>query len=334
MYLSFRERRDILNNELSKHSLNTGQVIAVFKDRYLVEFDDAKIHMEVSGRFQFSNFQKSEYPQIGDYVKFHLADDYLGIIEQITERRSTLERADVGNIKEKHILATNMDLVFICMSLNEDFNLIKLRNYLSLTYDSNFETIILLTKRDLCMNVEDYIKQVNDITDYEIMCVSAFSLEDIQRMNEVIGTKTAVFIGSSGVGKSTLINQLLDEDHFKTNLIRLSDAQGRHTTVNRELVKLKNGGKVIDTPGIRIVSSYFVSEEHFEDIISLSEGCFFSDCKHQREPGCMVQKAIIDGELDFERLQQYEKAIKLHNFHKRREIERQKIYQKKNKKGR
>jgi len=323
-----------LNSEHSKETLNIGQVIAVFKERYLVEFDDQKIHMEVSGRFKFNHFIKSEYPQIGDFVKFHLADQYLGIIEHVLERKSTLERVDVGKIKEKHILAANVDLVFICMSLNEDFNLTKLRNYLSLTYDSNFETIILLTKRDLCSNEESYVEKVRNITDYDIVCVCSYELNDIEKISNIIQTKTAVFIGSSGVGKSSLINQLIGEEHFKTNLIRLSDAQGKHTTVSRELVKLKSGGKVIDTPGIRIVSSYFVSEENFEDILSLSEGCYFSDCKHNKEPGCMVQKAIQTGQLELERFLQYKKAMKLDNFHKQRELERQRIFDKKNKKGR
>lgn len=334
MYLSLHERRDILNNEKSKHSLSTGQVIAVYKERYMVESDSKKINMEVSGRFKFTNYQKSEYPQIGDYVKFRMADEYFGVIESIVDRKSTLEREDVGNLHEKHILATNIDLVFICMSLNEDFNIRKLRNYLSLTYDSNFKTIILLTKKDLCNDCDEFVETVKSITDFEILTISSFNQEDIELIQGVIDNKTAVFIGSSGVGKSTIINQLIGEEHCKTNLIRLSDAQGRHTTVNRELIQLESGGKVIDTPGIRIVSSYFVSEETFEDIMSLSEGCYYSDCKHKQEPGCMVQKAISDGALEHERFEQYLKVMKLNAFHKQRELERTRMFERKNKKGR
>ena len=334
MYLSLHERRDILNSEQNKHSLNNGQVIAVYKERYVVESDFKKINMEVSGRFKFVNYKKSDYPQIGDYVKFRMADEYLGIIENVVDRISILEREDVGNLHEKHILATNIDLVFICMSLNEDFNVRKLRNYLSLTYDSNFETIILLTKKDLCNNSDDFVEIVKSVTDCQILTISSFDQEDLDLIQTIINKNTAVFIGSSGVGKSTIINHLIGEEHFKTSQIRLSDAQGRHTTVNRELIQLKSGGKVIDTPGIRIVSSYFVSEEAFEDIQSLSEECYFSDCKHIQEPGCMVQKAISDGELDTERFEQYLKGMKLNAFHKQRELERTRMFERKNKKGR
>jgi len=141
-------------------------------------------------------------------------------------------------------------------------------------------------------------------------------------LKHVLKDKTAVFIGSSGVGKSTLINKLLGEDHFLTSAIRMGDAQGRHTTVSRELMRLDNGGKVIDTPGIRIVSSYFVPETDFEDILNLSEGCRFHDCKHQSEPGCLVQKAIQTGELDPTRFAQYQKAMKLNAHNQKRERER------------
>jgi ribosome biogenesis GTPase len=147
-------------------------------------------------------------------------------------------------------------------------------------------------------------------------------------LKKILANKTAVFTGSSGVGKSTIINKLINEEHFKTNLIRMSDAQGRHTTVNRELINLDNGGKVIDTPGIRIVSSYFVSEESFEDILSLSEGCHFADCKHQKEPGCMVRKALNTGLLDYERFNQYIKAMKYSRFNQKREAERARLLNK------
>ena len=323
-----------MNSKQNTHSLNVGQVVAVYKDRYLVENDDVKIMMETSGRYQYTHYLKADYPQIGDYVRFRMADEHLGIIEQVEERRSALIRTDVGKIVEQHILAANIDIVFLCMSLNQDFNIRKMRDFLSLTYDGNFETIILLTKSDLCSDLDYYIEETKNVTDNEIIPVSAFSEEDVIVLKNRINDNTAVFLGSSGVGKSTLINAILGEEHFLTNEIRLSDAQGRHTTVNRELIRLDSGGAVIDTPGIRIISSYFVSEEQFEDIVSLGEGCRFGDCTHKKEPGCMVQKALADGTLDPEHLRQYEKALKMNRFHRNREMQRVRMYNRKTRKGR
>ncbi len=309
-------------------NLLIGQVITVYKDRYLVEYENQKIMTEVSGRFKYLNYEKSEYPQIGDFVRFHKADEYLGIIEQIQERRNTLDRLDVGKDTSKHILATNIDICFICMSLNKDFNETKLRNFLNLTTAKDFKTIVLLTKKDLCEDINHYLSITRNITDNEIMVTSSFDENDLNLIEETIGNQTAVFIGSSGVGKSTIINHLLGDEHFKTNEIRLSDAQGRHTTVNRELLKLKSGGKVIDTPGIRIITSYFVDEQSFEDILLLSEGCRYSDCKHEKEPGCMIKRALRTNELERSRYEQYLKAIKTNEYVQRKELEKQRMLNK------
>jgi len=290
--------------------------------------------MEVSGRFKYLNYLKSDYPQVGDFVNFHQVDSDFGIIESISERHSVIERMDVGFVNEKHILAVNVDIIFICMSLNNDFNIKKLRNFLSLTYDSGCETVVLLTKKDLCENPEPFFIQVREVTDAKIMVISAYEAADLEAVNSEVKNRTAVLIGSSGVGKSTLINSLIGEELLETKTIRLSDAQGRHATVSRELVHLNNGGKIIDTPGIRIVSSYFVDESNFEDILSLSEGCSFKDCTHTVEPGCMVRKSLYDGTLDYGRFEQYRKAMKLNQYTQAREKERQRIIDKRIRKGR
>ncbi|MDD3477410.1 MAG: ribosome small subunit-dependent GTPase A [Candidatus Izemoplasmatales bacterium] len=305
--------------------MHIGTVIAVYRERYLVEIGEEKHFMEVSGRYRYLHNQKSDYPQVGDLVHFHMADEWMGIIESVGERRSILSRADVGSVGEQQILAVNVDLVFLCLSLNKDFHPKKLRNFLTITYGQNFETIILLTKKDLCDDPAPYVAQVQHITDVPMMIVSAFDHEDLQKIREAIGMKTAVLIGSSGVGKSTILNRLLGEERFDTKTIRMSDAQGRHTTVNREMVQLDGGGAVIDTPGIRVVSSYIVDEGVFEDVTSLSEGCLFRDCTHTVEPGCMVIKAIEDGTMEEERFEQFQKATKLNDYYRRREQARNRI---------
>lgn len=311
----------IIPNEI-KQSLKIGQVVNVFKDRYLLDYENKKIMAEVSGRFKFSNYAKSDFPTIGDYVNFHTTDETLGIIESIQTRISTLERLGVSNVGERQILAANIDICFISISCNKDFNLKKALNFLNLTYNSNFETIILLTKKDLTNNVENYIEQLKKITTNKIIAVSAYDLEDMKKIKDLLKNKTACLIGSSGVGKSTIINNLLGEEHFLTKDIRISDDQGRHTTVNRELINLDNGGKIIDTPGIRIITTYFSDDEGFKDIVLLSEGCRFSDCKHEKEPGCMVKKALYNGELDYGRYEQYKKSEKISKYNQKRELER------------
>ena len=175
---------------------------------------------------------------MGDYVLFRELDNNEGIIEKIEARISSLKRLATTDKHQAQILASNIDFVYLCMSMNEDFNIRKLRNFLSLTYSIDYTTTILLTKKDLTEDIEYYINEVTLISDLNILPISVFDDDDISILKNQIKNKTCVFIGSSGVGKSTIINKLIGEQHFATKDIRLSDAQGRHTTVHRELLNL------------------------------------------------------------------------------------------------
>jgi len=308
-------------------------VISVNKDRYVIETMEGNLNAEVSGRFRFLHYQKSEFPCTGDYVLYQRIDEFLAIIEELKERSTVLERLGVGGTGERQVLASNIDLVYICLSLNQDFNITKLENYLSLVEGKGFEAIVLLTKKDLCDDEEVYVSQVKSVTDLKVMTISVYDDEDIINLKNLMHGLTSVFIGSSGVGKSTLINHFLEEDYLKTNDIRLSDAQGRHTTVSRELIKIDEVTAVIDTPGIRIVNSYNLEENSFQDIKDLSEGCKFRDCTHEKEVGCMVKKAIDEGLLDPIRFDVYKKALRISRYAKKREFERQIIIEKSMKKN-
>ena len=325
-----KEGKIIINKQ---ENIKIGRVISVYKDRYIIETNEGNIKAEVSGRYRFLHYQKSEFPCTGDYVLYREIDEYLAIIEELKERRTVLDRLDVGGIGERQVLASNIDLVFVCMSLNQDFNITKLENYLSLTEGKGFETIILLTKKDLCDDETIYQEQVKEVTDLKTITISVYNEEDIVDLKNVMHGKTSVFIGSSGVGKSTLVNHLLNQDYLKTSDIRLSDAQGRHTTVSRELIKLDEVTSVIDTPGIRIVSAYNLEDNSFQDIKNLSEGCKFRDCSHNFEVGCMVKSAIDNGLLDPIRLEVYKKALKVSQYVKKREIDRQILAEKSMKKN-
>ncbi len=321
-----------MNIRKKQDELLVGQVIEAQKQRYIVMSDNKRFITEVSGRFNYIAVQKSDYPVVGDYVYFRSSGDDMGIIERIETRFGTISRLDVGSIAEEHILASNVDIAFICMSLNNDFNIKKLQNFLSLTYGSDIETIILLTKKDLVDDYEKYIKQIKIINQERVIVISSYDMNDIDSIKKIIDKKTVVFIGSSGVGKSTIINKLCDEEIFATNTIRSSDAQGRHTTTHRELITLPTGGKVIDTPGIRIVSSYFVDENNFNDINSLAKDCQYRNCTHTNEPNCNVLQKLYEGSLPYERYNQFIKAVKFNKFNEKRQKERIRLQNKKKRK--
>ncbi len=299
-----------------------GQIVFANRGKYIIDYENERISAEVSGRFNFMAYEKSDYPVVGDFVHFHYEGEDFGIIERIETRTGIISRTGVTTQAEEQILAANVDIAFICMSLNKDFNIKKLRNFVTLTYGSGIESIILLTKKDLAEDIDFYLGQIDESFANEIIVISSYETEDIDKIRNRIAGKTVVFIGSSGVGKSTIINKLLQEEKIKTSDIRASDAQGRHTTSSRELIKLSNNSKVIDTPGIRIITSYMIDESEFKDIKQLEKECRFRDCTHTDEPGCKVKESLENGELSEERFEQYRKACRYNRFNEKRERER------------
>lgn len=269
---------------------------------------------EVSGKFRFEAKKLSDYPVVGDYVMIDRNTNSNGnaIIHSVLSRKSAFVRKAAGTSNESQIIATNIDTVFICMSLNNDFNLRRLERYLSIAWDSGAIPVIVLTKSDLCQDICSKLIEVNSIAiGVDVLVTSSIGEEDY---SQILGyTKegqTVAFIGSSGVGKSTLINCLIGEEILKTHGLRKDD-KGRHTTTHRELIMLKNGGMVIDTPGMREMGLESADlSKTFADIDELSEKCKFSNCTHKNEPGCAVQKAVIEGIISTERLQNYEKLKK------------------------
>lgn len=287
--------------------LYVGRVLLEHKHSYRVMTPLGEWLATPSGHFQYNAHMRRDYPAIGDWVILEqLPGEEKGIIHSILPRTSLFSRKVAGLTSEEQIIAVNVDYVFLAMSLNNNFNLRRLERYLIAAYDSGANPIIVLTKKDLCDDVSDYLSQVDTIAfGVPIHTVSSFTGEGIDKLQQLLSDgKTGALLGSSGVGKSSLTNALCGQDVMAVQTIREVDDKGRHTTTHRELFQLPNGGLLIDTPGMRefqLWNNTDSLESSFSDIESLAIHCRFRNCEHKNEPGCAVLAAIEDGSLEKER---------------------------------
>lgn len=291
-----------------------GRVLVEYKNLYKVLTENGEVTCRISGKLDYVSNFKSDYPAVGDWVVLDRTSDKNGdaIIHGILSRKSVLSRKIAGKRNDEQIVAANIDTIFICMALNNDFNLRRLERYISLAWDSGANPVVILTKADLCDDLDRKLFEVEQVAlGIDVLTVSSITKEGINDIISHIKPKeTIAFIGSSGIGKSTLINILLGEEKQKVNDIR-NDDKGRHTTTYRELIKLPFGGVVIDTPGMREIQLYNADlDASFADIEEIAEECHFSDCSHESEPKCAVKLAITEGRLTEERLKSYKKLKK------------------------
>ncbi|NCU31662.1 MAG: ribosome small subunit-dependent GTPase A [Candidatus Moranbacteria bacterium] len=279
-----------------------------YKGSYRIVTDKGESVAVLSGKFRHETTCLYDYPAVGDYVMV-MPPEGTGqaVIHQILKRKSVFARKAVGIAEQTQVIAANIDIVFLCKSLNNNYNLSRLERYLSVAWDSGATPVVILTKADLCKNLSAALAEISEVAiATDILPVSVYDCETVAKLIPYLKSGiTASFIGSSGVGKSTLINKLLGEDAIATNAIGKED-KGRHTTTGREMFVLPTGAIVIDTPGMRELGIEAADlGKTFGDIEELVSQCRFADCTHTAEPGCAVREAIQKGELDGRRLQNY-----------------------------
>lgn len=288
-----------------------GRITLQEKGFYRIRTSMGEQNALVSGKFQFDAQSPSDYPAVGDYVMASCADPDTAIIHQLLPRRSLFVRKAAGTSKTEQVVAANIDTVFLCMSLNNDFNLRRLERYLAVAWESGADPVVVLTKADLCADLPQKQREVEAIAmGVTILITSAMELEGYRQiMPYITEGRTVAFVGSSGVGKSTLINRLLGEERLATDGLR-NDDKGHHTTPHRELLFLPGGTMVIDTPGMRELGMWDAAsgvEQTFGDIEELAARCRFRNCSHTSEPGCAVRAALECGHLDAGRWLSYQK---------------------------
>ncbi|MGL5764334.1 MAG: ribosome small subunit-dependent GTPase A [Sarcina sp.] len=324
--------RILEESKLYSEKLYLGRVSIQQKGLYNVITEDGEIRAEVSGKFKFESISSEDFPAVGDWVLVDRKSDEEGngIIHHRLTRKTVFKRKVSGNGSESQVVGSNIDTIFLCMALNNDFNLRRLERYIIAAYDSFSNPVIILTKSDLCFNLEEKLVEVQNIgIGLDIIVTSSILDEGIESLGKYIKKgETVAFIGSSGIGKSTLINKILGEDRLKTNNISEND-KGRHTTTYRQMILLKEGGVLIDTPGMRelgVVDGNI--EKGFNDIEELSLNCKFSNCTHTKEKGCAILEAIEEGSLSEERFKNYkklEREVIYNSLKSSKRVEEQKI---------
>ncbi|MBN1599877.1 MAG: ribosome small subunit-dependent GTPase A [Bacteroidales bacterium] len=320
----FRKTRDL-------DSFNVGRVISEHKERYVVKTPEKEYDADIIGNLRFTAQKRSDFPAVGDWVAISEYEKDKVLIHAVFSRKTFIERQAVGKHGEKQIIAANIDYAFIVQAVDRDFNMNRIERYLAICNTSDVKPVIILSKADLVNNeeLENLTGKVEQrIKNVPIVAISNETQKGYTKLNELIlKGKTYCLLGSSGVGKSTLINKLSGKQIMKTNTISESTNKGRHITSHRELIVIENGGILIDNPGMRevgIADSSAGLEVTFESITELSGSCKFRDCTHTTESGCAVLSALNEGEIDRDSYENYLKMIREKEYFESTVAERRK----------
>lgn len=304
------------------------RVVAEYKEAYRVRSVNGEYVAKIKGKQMFNAVKREDYPAVGDWVTITELDKEKAVIQEILPRETILKKK-YSNKQDVQIIATNIDTAFVVESLDRDYNLNRFERYFVLANEGGIKPAIILNKVDLVSETElntkiDQIK--NRFDKIDVILTSTITERGLNELvNYIARGKTYCFLGSSGVGKSSLINKLLDRNKIKIGEISDFTGRGKHTTTAREMYFLENGGIVIDNPGTREVGVADASvgiENVFDEINLLSKGCKYADCTHTHEPGCAVSKAIEDKKVDEDRYQNYIKLKKEDEYYRMTNLEK------------
>jgi ribosome biogenesis GTPase len=306
-----------------------GRVCEVQRELYKVICQYGEVKAKLKGTF-LKEKDNLDIPVVGDYVLLYYNKEGDSRIESVLERKSAFSRTDFsGHVAKyvktvkKQVLVANFDYVFILSSLNNDFSINRIARYISTTLQSGAKPVVILTKADICASIDSYIAQVREVsTSAEVIAISAvtgYGMEQLEKY--IISGITIALLGSSGVGKSTLVNAMAGEHIMEVSQIREVDSKGRHTTTHRQLITLPTGVTIIDTPGIRELGMWDAKEgidDTFSDITELFTKCRFQNCNHNDEPGCAVNQALEEETLSKERWKTYCQLVRENEWGKRK----------------
>jgi len=308
---------DRLDSDLTDNC-QIARVIAVHKDNFLIRNEISEVFAELTGKLLFQIESSLDYPTVGDWVYVqYLNDNTFAVIEKVFPRKTVLQRKTSGKKIEFQLIAANIDTALIIQSLDLNYNIRRMERYLAMINQSNIQPLVLLSKSDLLSDsgIKARMDEINHLMpDLKVFAFSNLNKAEISKIQNIFNpANTYCFLGSSGVGKTTLLNNLIGEEFYKTQTISNKTNKGRHATTSRQLHILNNGAMIIDTPGMRELGNIGIEsglDQTFDEISRLITQCRFNDCTHSNEDGCAVLTAVAEGTVSNERYDSFLKMQK------------------------